>query len=303
LTVDEALRFGWGNRANTWQGILSIDHEIVRGFGVQLAYYRTWWGNQNYTENRLVTAADYDEFCLTAPVDTRLPNSGQQICGLYDVKPSKFGQVDNFQTLAGDRMKRVFNGVDINMSGRFDNGATLGGGIAFGNTVIDDCGAAIDNPAQGLVGSTTQRFCREVFPWSEDAQLKVNGSYPLPLNFRASFVFQSVPGFPVTAAYVVPNSLIAPSLGRNLSAGANATVEIELVEPKTLFEDRSNLLDLRFSRRFPVGRTTITGNLDLANVFNANTPQQINPQYGPQWLKVTNALSARVVRLGVQVGF
>lgn len=27
------------------------------------------------------------------------------------------------------------------------------------------------------------------------------------------------------------------------------------------------------------------------------------PQYGPQWLKVTNALSARVVRLGVQLGF
>jgi hypothetical protein len=29
----------------------------------------------------------------------------------------------------------------------------------------------------------------------------------------------------------------------------------------------------------------------------------VNPQYGPQWLNVTNALSARLVRLGVQVGF
>jgi hypothetical protein len=43
--------------------------------------------------------------------------------------------------------------------------------------------------------------------------------------------------------------------------------------------------------------------MDLANLLNANTPQYVNPQYGPQWLNVTNALSARVVRLGVQVGF
>ncbi|MBI3050175.1 MAG: TonB-dependent receptor [Acidobacteria bacterium] len=305
LTVDRAVRYGWGNRAHTWQGILSIDHEIVQGFGVQLAYYRTWWGNQNFTENRLVAAADFDEYCITAPVDPRLPRqvSGSQICGLYDVKPSKFGQVDNFQALAGDRRKRVFDGIDLNMSGRFANGAMLGGGIALGNTVIDDCGAAVDNPAQGVVGSTTLRFCRETFSWSDDVQFKINGAYPLPWNLRTSFVFQSVPGFPISATYVVTSAIAAPSLGRGLSAGANATVEVELIEPNTVFEDRTNMLDLRFSRRFTAGRTNITGNLDLANVFNANTPQHLNTQYGPQWLRVTNAMSARLVRFGVQVGF
>ena len=296
LTVDDSVRFGWGNRQITWQGILSIDHEIVRGFGVQLAYYRTSWGNQSFTENRAVSGTDFDEYCITAPVDSRLPNSGQQICGLYDVKPARFGQVDSFQSVAGDRMERVFNGVDVNLSGRFDNGATLGGGIAFGNTAIDNCGIAVDTP-QAL------RFCRTEFAFTDDVQLKINGSYPLPWNLRAAYVFQSVPGFPISAAYVVTSALAAPSLGRSFSAGARGTSTVELVEPYTLFEDRSNLLDLRFSRRFAVGRTTITGNVDLSNVFNANTPQQVNPQYGPQWLKVTNALSARVVRLGVQLGF
>lgn len=305
LTVDENVRFGWGNRAHTWQGILSLDHELMQGFGVQVAYYRTWWGNQNFTENRLVTAADYDEFCVTAPVDPRLPGhvSGSQICGLYDIKPARFGQVDNFQTLAGDGMKRVFDGIDINASGRLPNGASLGGGIAFGNTVIDDCGAAIDNPSQGRVGSPTLRFCREVFSWGDDVQFKVNGSYPLPWDLRTSFVFQSVPGYPILATHVVTSAMAAPSLGRPLSGGANATVEVELIEPNTLFEDRTNMLDLRFSRRFRVGGTDVTGNLDVANLFNANTPQHVNTQYGPQWLRVTNAVSARVFRLGVQVGF
>jgi hypothetical protein len=310
LTVDPAVRYGWGNRAHTWQGILSVDHEIVQGVGVQLAYYRTWWGNQSFTENRLVTAADFDEFCITVPADPRLPRNvgGSQICGLYDVKPAKFGQVDNFQTLAGDRMTRVFDGIDINTSGRFANGATLGGGVAFGNTVIDDCGAAVDNPAQGRILPSTMpspilRFCREVFGWTDDVQFKINGSYPLPWDLRTSFVFQSVPGFPLAATYVLTSATAAESLGRGLSGGANATVEVELIEPNTAFEGRTNMLDLRFSRRFTMGRTNITGNLDLANVFNANTPQHVNTQYGAQWLRVTNALSARLVRFGVQVGF
>jgi hypothetical protein len=305
LTVDRDVRYGWGNRANTWQGILSIDHEIVAGLGVQLAYYRTWWGNQNFMENRLVSASDFDEYCITAPVDARLPGgvSGSRICGLYDIKPAKFGQVQNNQQLAGDQRRRVFNGLDLNMSGRFGDRATIGGGIAFGNTETDDCGAAIDNPAQGLTGIVPLRFCRSVYGWSEDVQFKINGSYALPWDLRAAYVFQSLPGYPISAVYVVTSAMAAPSLGRNFSAGANATVEVELIEPNTTYEERTNMLDLRFSRRFRMGGTTITGNVDVSNVFNANTPQYVNPQYGPQWLNVTNAMSARVVRLGVQVGF
>ena len=70
-----------------------------------------------------------------------------------------------------------------------------------------------------------------------------------------------------------------------------------------MFEERTQLVDVRFSRRFAVGPTTITGNVDVSNLLNANTPQYVNPQYGPQWLRVTNAMSARVFRLGVQVNF
>ncbi len=297
LTVDDSVRFGWGNRAFTWQGILSIDHEVMPGFGVQAAYYRTSVGNQSYIENRLVTGADFDEYCITAPVDSRLGDiSGRQVCGLYDVKPSKFGQVDDFQTLAGDRMVQVFNGVDVNMSGRFDNGAAINGGIAFGNNETDTCGIAVDSPQ-------AQRFCRTVFSWSEDVQLKINGSYPLPWNLRTSVVYQNIPGFPIDALHTVTSAMAAPSLRRNFSAGATATSEIPLLEGNSMFEKRTQIVDLRVARRFPVGGTTITGNLDISNLFNANTPQYVNPQYGPQWLRVTNAMSARVFRLGVQVGF
>ena len=44
----------------------------------------------------LVTPADFSPFCITAPTDSRLPGGGgYQVCGLYDVSPAKFGQVNS----------------------------------------------------------------------------------------------------------------------------------------------------------------------------------------------------------------
>ena len=248
------------------------------------------------SRRRTLGSGEGDGCCAHAPADSRLQNGGKRICDLYDVKPSKFGQVDSYQSLAGDRMTRIFNGIDVNMSGRFGNDATLAGGIAFGNTLADNCGIAVDSP-QDL------RFCRTAYGWSDDVQVKINGTYPLPWGLRTSYVFQSVPGFPILANYVVTSALAAPSLGRNFSAGASGTSDVALVEPNTAFDNRTNMLDLRFSKRFRLRRTSITGNVDLSNVFNANTPQYLNTQYAPEWLNVTNALSTRVVRLGVQIGF
>ncbi len=297
LIVDDSVRFGWGNRAFTWQGIVSLDHEIRRGLGLQVAYYRTSWGNQSFQENRLVEPGDFDDYCITAPSDSRLGDvSGSRICGLYDIKPTKFGQVQNFQSLAGDRMVQQFNGIDVNMSGRFDNGAQINGGLAFGNNETDNCGIAVDSP-------NALRFCRSVFSWSEDVQLKINGSYPLPWNLRTSVVYQNIPGFPIDALYNVNNAQAVASLGRTFAGGANTTYEIPLIDGQEMFEERTQIVDLRIARRFPAGRTNITANVDISNLLNANTPQYVNPQYGPEWLKVNNAMSARVFRLGVQVTF
>ncbi len=79
-------------------------------------YFRTWYGNFLATRNLLVNpATDYDEYCITVPADSRLPNSGECLCGLYDLKPAKFGQRDNLVTQAANFGERtqVFNGVDV----------------------------------------------------------------------------------------------------------------------------------------------------------------------------------------------
>ena len=111
---------GWGKRTYNWQTSINIDREVMPNLVVNAGYFRTWYGNFQVTDNLRVTPADYSPYCVTVPVDDRLPLSGQQLCGLYDINPGAFGQVDNLITRndAYGKQEEIYNGVDVNFQVR-----------------------------------------------------------------------------------------------------------------------------------------------------------------------------------------
>ncbi len=232
--ADEALT-GWGSRAYSWQGSLSVQHQLSPRVAVNVGYFRTQYANFVSTDNELVAAGDYDPFCVTAPVDARLPGGGgNQQCGLYDVSRARFGQVRNLIRPAEDFGKQVetFNGVDVGLNARFGGGGFVTGGVSTGKQVTDNC-FVVDSPQQAREG-----FCRTSPPWSAGTQFKVNGSYPLPWDVEASFALQNLAGVAVAANWAAPNASIAPSLGRSLSScpltgtcAATATVALIAIAP------------------------------------------------------------------------
>src|SRR6185436_10351788 len=61
---------------------------------------------------------------------------------IYDVKSTKFGQVDNFVTFAknfGQGRIETYNGVDFNLSARPSSGLTVQGGFNIGQSKLNDC--------------------------------------------------------------------------------------------------------------------------------------------------------------------
>jgi hypothetical protein len=119
----------------------------------------------------------------------------------------------------------------------------------------------------------------------------------------ASATFQSVPGPQITAQYVATNAQIAPSLGRNLSAGVNGTATVQLIAPGTEYGDRLNQVDIRTTKTFSFGRTKVQGQFDLYNFFNASPVLALNTRYGPSWLQPIGILFGRLAKFGVQVDF
>ena len=120
-----------------------VQQELREGLSMSVGYYYNTGGyfssgsgygtlgasKVRLTDNVLVTPDDYDPYCITAPLDPRLPGGGgHEICGLYDIKPDKFGQVENLIT-AVDHFGQFglsHHFVQVSFDGRFANGIQIG---------------------------------------------------------------------------------------------------------------------------------------------------------------------------------
>ena len=291
--------FGYGVRPANWEMSAGVQHEVIPRVSVGGSYFRRAYINLEVSDNLLVASSDYDPYCVTAPLDSRLPNGGgQQICGLFDLRSNKVGQLDQVRTTStnyGDQVER-WQGFDFTVNARVQKNLLFQGGASTGKTLTDNCDVVgkIDNPST--------LYCRVETPFL--TQVKLLGAYTLPWDIQLAGTLQSVPGPQITASAVFTNAQIFPTLGRNLSSAATATVNV--VAPGTLYAKRLNQVDLRIGKMFTHGKTRLHALVDLYNAFNADTVLTQNNTYGTNgaaWQVPTFIVQARIVKFGLQMTF
>jgi Carboxypeptidase regulatory-like domain len=329
----DAVRSGWGVRDHNWDMSAEVQHELTRGLSVNGGYYfnnggyfRNTDSVQRSTDNELVAPEDFDQFCVKAPTDPRLPGGGgYQICGLSAIKQSAFGLsrpvVKPTTDFGQDIRRNHFFGVGFNA--RLAKGIRLGGGFDAGRSSKNQCynvdsvglstftaGAISGSGYQlGVYGPQTQTtidgqpICEVVTPMKALAQLKIFGSVPLKYGFTASAIYQDLPGQVIEALWAAPNAVIAPNLNRNLAGGAT-TFSLPLVAPNTMFERRIRRADLRLTKIFNLGpKARLQANLDAYNAFNSNAVQTVNTTYGTNWLQPLQVLDPRILQISGQLSF
>jgi hypothetical protein len=300
------------NRDYLWDFVAQVQHEVVRGLSVSFEYNRNWDGTFQVTDNLAVGPADFDEFCITVPSDSRLPNAGVEQCGHYDIKRSLLGRGVNRVTLANNfgTQQRYWDGFNISANGRLPHGATLGGGVDFGRQVDDHC-LTVDVPNQpaGLTGAALAGgpFCKIVTSWANLLDFRLRGSAPLPLDMSAGFVYRNTPGAEINANLTVArgSSVIRFVNGRPASDLSTTTKTIPLYAPNSQYGDRFHQLDLSLNKRWDVGGLRFATSLDLYNALNSSSVQQVVGTWGTaaasylpsaRWQAPTQFLSARLLR-------
>lgn len=287
--ADDALT----TRGYNWEASAAIQHEILPRVSVNAGYFRRWYGNILATDNLNITPADYSPYCVTAPVDSRLPDGGgYQVCGLYDA--NRIVAQNNVITLSknfGDQTE-IYNGVDLSINLRLPDGAVLQGGTSTGRVTTNNC-FVVDSPQQLLNCDITPPF---------QTQVKLLGVYPWPWwGIQTSATYQSLPGPEITAARSYSSAEVMASLGRPLTTG-NATVP--LIEPGTMYAGRLNQVDFRLSKNIALGGgARVQANVDLYNMFNSSPTLALNTTYGSAWQRPLQILQGRLLKFGVQVDF
>ena len=151
----------------------------------------------------------------------------------------------------------------------------------------------------------TNPYCRVVEPYRTSATGLATYTVP-KVDIQTSLTWQSNPGPEIAANYVASNAVIAAGpqpLGRNLSGGANVTVN--LIQPATVFGPRRNNFDMRVGKVLRFGTKRATISFDVYNLANSDTVLAYNNSFVPggAWLTPTRIASARYMKIGGQFDF
>jgi hypothetical protein len=301
-SFDPEILEGWGVRPSDWQIGISVQQKVLTGVSVEVGYYRRWLQNFTVTDNQLVTAADYDQFSITAPQDPRLPNGGGYVInGLYNITPTKVSLNDTLTTWArnyGDESS-MYNGFLMNATARMRNGLTFQAGLNTGKTVVDTCAVRAELPET----STTNPYCRD----DPGFVTRVTGlaAYTVPkVEVLVSGTFRSDQGSSLAANYVVSSAEVAKTLGRPL-AGNAPSITVNLLEPGQMWGERVNEVDLKIAKIVRFRRTRTNIGFDIYNLFNSNPVLTYNSAFTPggRWLTPTSVLSARFAKISASIDF
>jgi hypothetical protein len=314
---DPATLVGWGVRPYNWEYAASVQHELMPRVSLNGGYYRRWYGNQTTLQNRAlsVDGSSFDgPFCINTPTDARVPGSGAQLCGLYDLKAAFVGKVDNFRTFASDfgGISTVIQGFDISTVARLSRGTFFQAGINAQRINTDSCNApavgatlAIAAGAVSQVGNPEKIFCKQTFPYRPD--VKIVGYTTIPGNVQISGTYQLTQGpnlLAQWAATIAQLNNAGSTLGRNIVSSSKT---INIIEPGSIYGDYLNQLDLRASRKFKLNRTTFRVDADLYNVFNSNWVFRLSNTFSQTatstWLRPTDVLQGRFFKIGGQFTF
>jgi len=333
LSTDPDLTGGWNSREYSWDINAGVTQEVAPRVSLDVQYFRRSWGNLTATVNRAWTPADFDTFTYTAPRDPKLPGGGGYALTFRDIKPDAYTRAaDNFLTFSDDLggASNKFNGVDVTMNARLRD-VTIQGGTSSGNVVEDSCGVVANHPEYyifgpwggtggfldtflGGIGQWPQAFCHRESGWQ--TTFKGLATYTVPkIDVLFSGTFRSVPYAGSEFPSVQSQSLGAQALALNIPGVVNETslnrpfgsgqvVQFfNIVEPGTVYGDRLNAVDLRFGKILRYGKTRTQLNLDVYNLFNSNTTEVYQRNYGPTYLNPLSIMSARFFKIGGQFDF
>ena len=314
---DKDLTTGWGHRPQNWEFSAGVQREIIRGVAVDIGYFRRIWKNFRVTDNLLVGPEDFTPFSLTVPTSPLLSTSGQTLTGLYNVVPAKFGQVQNLNTLSDKYGKQIdhWNGVDVSINARLQNGLVLQGGVGTGKQIEDNCEVIAKLPEMlnlpGGINANTPgaaantggvpaqwrpaQFCHREEPMLTG--IKALAIYIIPkIGVQVSGSFRSTPGTSLSVGLTATNAYLAANstLGRPLS-GTAANMVVGIEQPNAVYTERREELDLRIGKVLRFGKTRTVMSMDLYNALNSDAMITQNQAYA-SYLRPTEILNARLIK-------
>jgi hypothetical protein len=295
--------------------VVGVDRELMPDLALQVTYSYGRGTNEHYIPWIGLTSANY---LPGTPASGTLPDGTPYSIPIFLPDPALIAANGNGRLWTNfDGYHTTFNGLEANVTKRmsnrwmmrvslaynnarefYDQNPSVGGGRSDGSVLIS---SSSGNPTR--TDSSPLVDGGQVAPRSSGSgggdifingkwQLNVNGVYQLPhdVEVAGNLFGRDGTAFPFFRQ---------TSLGRDGSHRVLVTPEIDSFRLPSLWN-----LDLRVAKNFRWDRVNLQLVADLFNVFNSDTELQRERNIAsPNFNRLNQTLSPRIVRFGVRFGF
>jgi hypothetical protein len=275
-----------------------VEHQLLPNLAVGVSYHR----RQHRNGLGLIDVAR-PESAYTPEARTFVnPESGQtESITIYKLQP-QFGAVQNRLITNVDLLESNYNGMTFDIQKKLSNrwqmlaGLTVQRHRGFDHSGTFTQGAGVAacvllNDPNCLVNRDDGAVFTDL-PWV----FNLSGSYTLPwYDISLAAKYNARAGDPLSRSNVF--SFTTPT-----TTQPSTTVRVaKRGEDRT--ETVNKFLDLRASKRFRIGPSSLEGTIDLFNVLNANHVLLQNEGLGTTWARPTRVLAPRIIRFGLTARF
>ena len=209
---DPAMLHGWNKRPDQWELEASVQHQLVPRVGVEVGYFRRWYGNFTVTDNA--------DWCRPTTRSSASPRRSMLDCptaaGTWWAASTTSTRTkwvrstisSPWPAITGIQRRR-WNGVDVNLNLRLGKGAILQGGTSTGRTSLDVCDLRTQLPELTVTAPYVSwpDVSRLQYRGSSQTQVKFLGTYAVPkVDVQIAATFRSLPGVNIVSNYVATNA-------------------------------------------------------------------------------------------------
>ncbi|MEP7119109.1 MAG: hypothetical protein ABI880_16095, partial [Acidobacteriota bacterium] len=198
-----------------------------------------------------------------------------------------------------DFLDTDYKGVEFTANKRMSKNWQMVAGLTLGKNTggVNNSGgqsttADLNDPnnttyPNGIIGSDSQ------------VAFRLSGSYRLPYDISLAGTLISNSGYPYVSTASVTRAQAAAA-GVTMT---RATQTVLLSQRGDERFDNVTMVDLRLSKVFRFGTRSLTPQVDVFNIGNADTTVGNNATVGSQYLFPSEILSPRIIRVGFSLNF
>jgi hypothetical protein len=264
-------------------------------------YYRTnrdQFGQQNVA----VPTSTYTKYTINVPNGPggTIANPKPTTATVFNLAPALVSAQDLVRDTF-DFLDTEYKGVEFTATKRFTSKWQMQAGFTIGKNEggINTSGGSGQANGNDLNDPNNTLFPRGIIGNDSETAFRLSGSYELPgrINLAGSMIANN--GYPYVTTFNLTRALAA-------AQGITLTRASQTVMLSERGDERYNsvtMVDIRLSRAFRFGTRSFAPQVDFFNIGNADTPVSITTAIGGNYLRPTEILAPRIIRVGFSLNF